>query len=54
MIILMAGLPGTGKSTLATALAGHISGTVLSKDKMLFSTDMTSNIQLRRMTSAWN
>jgi adenylylsulfate kinase len=34
MIILMAGLPGTGKSTLATALAGHISGTVLSKDKI--------------------
>lgn len=28
----MAGLPGTGKSALATALAERLSGTVLSKD----------------------
>jgi adenylylsulfate kinase len=32
MIVLMAGLPGTGKSALATALAERLSGTVLSKD----------------------
>jgi predicted kinase len=32
MIVLMAGLPGTGKSALATALAEHLSATVLSKD----------------------
>jgi predicted kinase len=34
MIILMAGLPGTGKSTLAKALAAQLSGTVLSKDEI--------------------
>jgi predicted kinase len=32
MIILMAGLPGTGKSTLARALAEVTAGVVLSKD----------------------
>jgi len=32
MIVLMAGLPGTGKSALAVALAERLSGTVLSKD----------------------
>lgn len=32
MIILMAGLPGTGKSTLARALAQELRGSVLSKD----------------------
>jgi len=32
MMVLMAGLPGTGKSALATALAERLSGTVLSKD----------------------
>jgi len=32
MIVLMAGLPGTGKSALATALAERLSGSVLSKD----------------------
>jgi adenylylsulfate kinase len=32
MIVLMAGLPGTGKSTLAHALASRLSGSVLSKD----------------------
>jgi len=32
MIVLMAGLPGTGKSALASALSEHLSGSVLSKD----------------------
>ena len=42
MIILMAGLPGTGKSTLARELAARTSGRVLSKDEVrhaLFSPD---------------
>jgi adenylylsulfate kinase len=34
MIILMAGLPGTGKSTLAEALAQQTGGVVLDKDKI--------------------
>jgi adenylylsulfate kinase len=34
MIVLMAGLPGTGKSTLARALAERTSGRVLSKDEI--------------------
>lgn len=32
MLILMAGLPGTGKSTLSRALAAEFGGTVLDKD----------------------
>jgi predicted kinase len=32
MIVMMAGLPGTGKSTLALALAGRLPGAVLDKD----------------------
>jgi predicted kinase len=34
MIVLMAGLPGTGKSTLARALASRVDGSVLSKDEI--------------------
>lgn len=34
MIVLMAGLPGTGKSALAEALAARMGGSVLSKDKI--------------------
>ena len=32
MLILMAGLPGTGKSTLSRALAAEVGGTVIDKD----------------------
>ena len=42
MIVLMAGLPGTGKTTLARELAARTSGRVLSKDEIrhaLFSAD---------------
>ena len=34
MIVLMAGLPGTGKTTLAGQLASRMSGRVLSKDEI--------------------
>ena len=34
MLILMAGLPGTGKSTLSRALAADLGGTVMDKDQV--------------------
>ncbi len=34
MLILMAGLPGTGKSTLGGALADELGGTVIDKDRV--------------------
>lgn len=43
MLILMAGLPGTGKTTVATELASHVNGVVLSKDTVrhaLFSPEL--------------
>ena len=42
MIVLMAGLPGTGKSALARALASRVGGSVLDKDEIrlgLFSAE---------------
>jgi predicted kinase len=42
MIVLMAGLPGTGKTTLARDLAGRTSGRIVSKDEIrhaIFSFD---------------
>jgi predicted kinase len=37
MIVLMAGLPGTGKTTLAHELAGRTSGRVIGKDEIRHS-----------------
>lgn len=34
MIVMMAGLPGTGKSTLARSLAARVNGAVLDKDEI--------------------
>src|SRR5258708_15062276 len=34
MLILMAGLPGAGKSTLCRALAAELGGTVIDKDQV--------------------
>jgi predicted kinase len=34
MLILMAGLPGTGKSTISRALADELGGTVINKDEV--------------------
>jgi len=45
MIILLAGLPGTGKSTLAHALAPHLNAVVLSKDEIRHSIFSPADIE---------
>jgi len=45
MIILMAGLPGTGKTTLARELAARTSGRVLSKDEIRHALFFANEIQ---------
>jgi predicted kinase len=45
MIVLMAGLPGTGKSTLARELARQKSGRVLSKDEFRHAIFVPEEIQ---------
>ena len=48
MIILMAGLPASGKSTLCRELAARLSGTVLDKDK--FRSAMFSHHEIKYST----
>ena len=45
MIVLMAGLPGTGKTTLARELARRTNGRVLSKDEFRHSLFMPEEIE---------
>src|SRR5207248_11401447 len=45
MLILMAGLPGSGKSTLSRALAAELSGTVLDKDQIRAALFPASDIE---------
>jgi predicted kinase len=45
MIVLMAGLPGTGKSTLARELAARTSGRVLSKDDIRHAIFLADEIE---------
>ncbi|HLV86482.1 MAG TPA: AAA family ATPase [Candidatus Sulfotelmatobacter sp.] len=45
MLILMAGLPGTGKSTLARALAVRTGGRVLSKDELRYAIFLPEEIE---------
>jgi len=45
MIVLMAGLPGTGKSTLAYELARHTNGRVISKDDVRHAIFLPNEIE---------
>ena len=45
MLILMAGLPGTGKSTLSRALASDLKGTVIDKDQVRSSLFSLTDIE---------
>jgi predicted kinase len=45
MIVLMAGLPGTGKTTVARELARRVSGRVLSKDEFRHSVFLPEEVE---------
>lgn len=45
MIVLMAGLPGSGKSTIARALAERTAGRVLSKDEIRHAIFLPAEIE---------
>jgi predicted kinase len=45
MLILMAGLPGTGKSTLSRALGAELGGTVIDKDQVRASLFSPADIE---------
>ena len=45
MIVLLAGLPGTGKSTLAAALADRLHGAILSKDAIRHALFATPDVE---------
>jgi adenylylsulfate kinase len=49
MIVMMAGLPGTGKSTLARLLVQRLSGTVLDKDIIRGALFSPAHIEYSRM-----
>jgi predicted kinase len=48
MIVIMAGLPGTGKSTLARALAQRLPGAVLDKDVIRAALFQPSHVEYSR------
>jgi len=45
MIVLLAGLPGTGKSTLAAALTNRLNGAILSKDEIRHALFAPSDVE---------
>jgi adenylylsulfate kinase len=49
MIVLMAGLPGTGKSTIARSLAQRLSGVVLDKDVIRAALFAPAHIEYSRV-----